>query len=84
LKPGDYDVRVFPPARSLADLLNGAASDDESSTRFSSRMMPSEALGLLGMLDRSTRQALGTELSEMMLLQKMPVILASPVVFVVR
>jgi protease-4 len=84
LKPGDYDVRVFPPARSLADLLNGAASDDESSTRFSSRMMPSEALGLLGMLDRSTRRALGTELSEMMLLQKMPVILASPVVFVVR
>jgi protease-4 len=84
LKAGDYDVRVFPPAKTLADLLNGQNSDDDSSTRFSSRMMPSEAMGLLGMLDRSTRQALGTELNEMALLQKMPVILASPVVFVVR
>ena len=84
LKPGDYDVRVFPPARTLSDLLNGAAGDDDSSTRFSSRMMPSEAMGLLGMLSPSTRHALGTELTELMLLQKMPVILASPVVFVVR
>ena len=47
-------------------------------------MMPSEATALLGMLDRPTRQALGTEMNELMLLQKMPVILASPVVFVVR
>ena len=84
LKAGDYDVRVFPPARSLADLINGANSDDDSSTRFSSRMMPSEALGLLSMLSPSTRRALETELNELMLLQKMPVILASPVVFVVR
>jgi protease IV len=84
LKAGDYDVRVFPPARTLADLLNGSSSDDDSSTRFSSRMMPSEATALLGMLDRPTRQALGTEMNELMLLQKMPVILASPVVFVVR
>ena len=45
LKAGDYDVRVFPPARTLADLINGAGSDDDSSTRFSSRMMPSEAYG---------------------------------------
>jgi protease-4 len=84
LKAGDYDVRVFPPARTLSDLLNGTDSDEDSSTRFSSRMMPSEAVGLLGMLDPSTRGALGTELSEMALLQKMPIMLTSPVVFVVR
>jgi protease IV len=84
LKSGDYDVRVFPPARTLADLLNNQAGDDESSSRLPAGMIPSEAAQFLQLLDRPTRSAISTELNELMLLQKMPVILASPVVIVVR
>jgi len=85
LKAGDYDVRVFPPAKTLSDLINASSdSDDDSSSRFNPHLAPSDAFGLLSLMDASTRSALGTELTELSLLQKMPVILASPVIFVVK
>jgi protease-4 len=85
LKAGDYDVRVFPPAKTLSDLINASSdSDDDSSSRFNPHLAPSDAFGLLSLMDAPTRSALGTELTELSLLQKMPVILASPVVFVVK
>jgi protease-4 len=84
LKPGDYDVRVFPAPRTLADLLNGQSSEDSSSSRFVPRMIPSEAMGLFSVLSPGAREALSTELTELTLFQKSPVILASPVIFVVH
>jgi protease-4 len=83
LKAGDYDVRVFPPARTLADLINGAETSGQPSARAAAKI-PAEADGLLSLLEPARRQALATELSELMLLQRRPVILASPVVFSIR
>ncbi|MGD0768289.1 MAG: signal peptide peptidase SppA [Tepidisphaeraceae bacterium] len=83
LNSGEYDVRVLPAPRTLSDLLNGNDGDDGSSTRFPAAMSL-EAQGVFSLLGPSMRQALGTELSELKLLQNKPVILASPVVFVVR
>jgi len=80
---GEYDVRVLPAPRTLSDLLKGNTGDDDSSARFPAAMSM-EAQGMLSLLGPSTRQALATELGELRLLQNRPVILASPVVFVVR
>lgn len=84
LAAGEFDVRVLPAPKTLADLLNnGSGSDDDSSSRMPIRISP-ETQGLLSILGRPVRQALSTELTELMLLQSRPVILASPVIFVVR
>ena len=83
LVPGEYDVRVLPAPRTLSDLLNGNGGDDDSSARFPAAMSM-EAQGILSMLGPSMRQALSTELGELRLLQNKPVILASPVIFLVR
>jgi protease-4 len=85
LKPGDYDVRVLPGPKTLADLLNGnnSDSDEDSAMRFAPRMSV-EVQGLMEALGPSMRRALGMELDELMLLQRRPLMLASPVMFVVR
>jgi protease-4 len=85
LKPGEFDVRVLPEPKTLAELLNGSTkdSDDDSVMRFAPRTSM-EAQGLFAMLGPSMRQALGMELDELMLLQHRPVMLTSPVMFLVR
>jgi protease-4 len=83
LNSGEYEVRVLPAPRTLSDLLNGNSDDDDSSARFPAAMSL-EARGFLSLLAPSMRRALATELGELMLLQNKPVILASPVIFVVR
>jgi protease-4 len=84
LASGEYDVRVFPSPKTLADLLNNTSSDDDSSSSRTPIRMSPEIQGFLSLLGRPMRDALGTELRELMLLQTRPVILASPVIFVVR
>jgi protease IV len=85
LKPGDYDVRVLPQPRSLADLLNrrDRDDDDDAATRFSSRTS-GEFSALLQTLSPRMRMAVALELNELMLLQRRPVMLTAPVVFTVR
>lgn len=85
LKPGDYDVRVLPAPKTFADLLNGntSGSDEDSVMRFSPRVSVDVA-GLMEVLGPSMRHAVGLELDELMLLQRRPVMLTSPVVFVVK
>jgi protease IV len=85
LKPGDFDVRVLPEPKTLAELLNGSASasDEDSVMRFSPRMSM-EMQGLFAAMGPSMQRALGMELDELMLLQHRPVMLASPVMFLVR
>ncbi len=85
LKPSDYDIRVLPEPKTLAELINGSSKDgdDDSITRFSPRTSL-EAQGLFAALGPSMRQALGLELDELMLLQHRPLMLASPVIFMIR
>jgi protease-4 len=85
LKPGDFDVRVLPEPKTFAELLNGSSADqdDDSVMRFSPRTSM-EAPGLLTVLGPSMRQAVGMELDELMLLQRRPLMLTSPVMFLVR
>ncbi|HEX4053560.1 MAG TPA: signal peptide peptidase SppA [Tepidisphaeraceae bacterium] len=85
LKPGDYDVRVLPAPKTFADLLNGDTngSDEDSVMRFSPKLSV-EVAGWMDVLEPSIRHALGLELDELMLLQRRPVMLTSPVVFIVK
>jgi protease-4 len=83
LDAGEYDVRVLPPPRTLSDFLNGNSGDDDASARFPAAMSM-EIKGIFSLLSPPMRRALGTELDELMLLRSRPVILASPVIFVVR
>jgi protease IV len=86
LATGEYDVRVFPAPKTLADLLNnnGSDDDDDSSSRMPLPLQLSpEAQGLLSLMGKPVQRALSTELTELSLLQNRPMILASPVIFVV-
>jgi protease-4 len=84
LKPGDYDVRVLPAPKTLADLFNKAGDSDDSSSRFSAPTMSLELQAVLSVLGPGARTALETELTELTLLQHRPLMLASPVMFVVK
>ncbi len=79
-------MRVFPSPKTLADLLNnnGSDDDDDSSSRMPLPLQLSpEAQGLLSLMGKPVQRALSTELTELSLLQSRPMILASPVIFVV-
>jgi protease-4 len=85
LNPGEYDVRVLPAPKTLADLLSGTAGTDYESSRFNlTSQMPIELQALMSALGPGERSALSAELTELSLLQKRPVILASPFVVTVK
>ena len=88
LGAGDYDVRVLPAPKTLADLLNGgqgAGADDASSRfRFGGGQMSMELRAVLSALGTGERSALETELTELSLLGKRPIMLCSPVVVTVK
>jgi protease-4 len=85
LSAGDYDVRVLPAPRTLADLLNGNTSNDYESSRFKfASRMPSDLEALLSSLAPAQRNALSVELTELSLLAKRPILLASPIVVTVK
>jgi protease-4 len=91
LRPGEYDVRVLPPARTLADMLNqddGADDDDSDSIapmhpKFNLNA-PTELSAFLSSLPAPLRQATGEQIQLLMLLQQRPVILAAPYTLVVH
>jgi ClpP class serine protease len=88
LQAGDYEVKVLPSPKTLADLLNGngqGLGGDDSSSRFNfGSRMPMELQALLAAMGPGEKSALGMELSEMSLLAKRPVLLCSPVVVTVK
>ena len=88
LKSGEYDVRVLPAPKTLSDLFNGAATDDDDDAATpihpSMEMGPDGLLGALAVLPPSIRQALGQQLRILALLQQRPVVLACPYVLIVR
>ncbi|MEO6437456.1 MAG: signal peptide peptidase SppA [Tepidisphaeraceae bacterium] len=81
LEEGDYDVRVLPQPRTLADLFTDGVPDAASPLRPQVNLSPDS---LVGVLDRVTRRALGQQLQALQLLQRHPVLLVSPYVITVR
>jgi protease-4 len=84
LQPGEYDVRVLPPARTLSDLLAAAGLGGPDAL---SPLVPKLGIGadsLTGALPRSVRQSLGQQMQLLMLLQQRPIMLAAPYTLVVK
>jgi protease IV len=82
-KEGEFDVRVIPAARTLADIFNGGSGDETSASPFAPKVEISPD-SLLRYLPAADRAALGQELEMMMLLQEHPVLLQSPIAVVVK
>ncbi|MDP9172918.1 MAG: signal peptide peptidase SppA [Planctomycetota bacterium] len=78
LEPGSYDVRVLPPAKTLADVFAAAgAGGSDAAMPFSPKLNIS-ADSLINALPAPVRQSLSQEMQILMLLQQRPVVLAAP------
>ena len=74
LKPGEYDVRVLPQPKSLADLLMGNGPDAAMPFKPTIEIKDPLFQGLAPVL----RKSLGHELKMLQLLQDRPVVLVAP------
>jgi ClpP class serine protease len=94
LHPGEYDVRVLPPPRTLADMFNQDASDDDDDDADSDSLAPmrpkvsfqapSELAMLLSALPANLRHSMSRQMQILMLLEQRPVILASPYTLILK
>jgi ClpP class serine protease len=76
LKPEEYDVRVIPVPRTLADYINGSAAEDAASP-----IQPKIEIGDLSILKAMppmVRSMISEQLQMLQLLQERPVVLAAP------
>jgi len=86
LKEGQFEVKLLPQPRSLADMLMGAAGAD-ASTPIRPKVdlqIDGEVGLLLKTLDPTTRKMLGQQLQMIQILQQRPVALVAPFVVTVR
>jgi hypothetical protein len=86
LKDGQFDVRLLPQPRSLADMFLGA-SGGETETPIRPKVdlqIDGEVGLLLKSLDPSARKLLGQQLQMIQILQQRPVALVAPFVVTVR
>jgi protease-4 len=86
LKDGQFDVRLLPQPRSLADMILGA-SGGETETPIRPKVdlqIDGEVGLLLKSLDPSARKLLGQQLQMIQILQQRPVALVAPFVVTVR
>jgi protease-4 len=81
LKPGQFDVRILPAPKTLADLLMG---EDPQTAMPIRPQLSLDAGSLLPALSPALRPAIGRQLQVLMLLQEHPVMLVCPVVMTVR
>jgi ClpP class serine protease len=79
LKTDEYDVRVIPATKTLADYING--SDEDAATPIHPKIDFSDS-PILKILSPSLRSMIGEQLEILQLLQQRPVVLAAP--FVLR
>ena len=94
LRPGEYDVRVLPPPRTLADMFNqdtaADGTDDDSDSlapmhpRIAMPQTPTELSEFLSALPAATRHSISEQMQILMLLQQRPVILASPYTLILK
>jgi protease-4 len=78
LASGQYDVRVLPPTKTLADILSGAAGGTQSLSNIAPHVSIADD-SLLGVMSPATRQLVIKQLRMMELFQKHPVQLLWPV-----
>jgi protease-4 len=85
LLPGNYEIRVLPAPRTLADLFSPKGGADAMTPIRSQAAQSSMASSpLLSVLDESTRELFSNQLQMIQLLQRRPVMLMSPYVFTFR
>jgi protease IV len=78
----DYDVRILPAPKTLADLFGGGSGTEaHAAIRPTITLSPDSVLHLL---DRGARRSLGQHLHALQLLQRHPVLLVTPYVVTVR
>jgi len=80
LKDGDYDVRILPAAKTIADYFYGSAD-------AKSPVQPKVSIDLTSLfapLDGRSRQLLTQQLQSLQLLQRRPVVLIAPYVVSLR
>ncbi|MGH7214450.1 MAG: signal peptide peptidase SppA, partial [Tepidisphaeraceae bacterium] len=85
LESGEFDVKVLPAPKTLADLFTGRGDQDEFEARLPIR--PRVKIGeesILRLLSPGARRALMQQVHFLQLLQERPVILASPFTIHVR
>jgi protease IV len=81
LKPDEYDVRVIPAPKTLADYING--SDEDTASPIQPRIDLGDS-SILKVLSPSLRSMIGEQLEILQLLQQRPVVLAAPFVMRIR
>jgi hypothetical protein len=81
LKSDEYDVRVIPAPKTLADYINGTDEDTASPIRPKIELSDSP---ILKMMSPSLRSMIGEQLEILQLLQQRPVVLAAPFVLRVK
>jgi protease IV len=81
LTAGQYDVRVIPAPKTLADLING--SDEEAATPIVPKINFADS-SIVKALSPNMRSMLGEELQMLQILQERPIVLAAPFVFRVK
>jgi len=82
LSDGEYDIRVLPPAKTLADIFTGRDPAD-AATSIRPQIVISPA-SLIRTLDPLVRDSLGQQLQALQLLQRHPVLLMTPFVATFR
>jgi len=82
LKQGEYDVKLLPTPKTLADLIGGVGGP-EAVLPFKPKIEV-DLLATLKALDPATRKALGQQLQMIELLQHRPVALVAPFTVTVR
>jgi protease-4 len=83
LKPGEYEVRSVPAPKTLADFFNGSADGPDAAMAFKPKIQISPD-SMLHALSPTMQRAVAQQLQMLQLLQKHPVLLASPYVITVR
>jgi protease-4 len=86
LQTGQYDVKILPQPRTLADMLMGSGAEAEMpvNPKVSVDVQLGELSLVLKSLDPTTRKALDQQLELIQILQRRPVALVAPFVVTVR
>jgi ClpP class serine protease len=81
LSDGNYDVRILPAPRTLADYFGAGGFEESLPLQPKMSLSPDSIVRLL---PASSRQLLGQQLESLQLLQEHPVLLVSPVMISIR
>lgn len=84
LKPGEYDVRTVPAPKTLADFFNGGGAEGPDAANIFRPKIQLSPDSVLHLLPSGLKHVAVQQLQMLQLLQRHPVILASPYVITVK